>query len=84
MNDFFYVGGQLNVENLAGNQFVNFALVAFTEFPSVFIGEYLMDKIGRRWTHVACMVTSTLFFSAVIPIAGGQPAKKKNLFSWSG
>ena len=30
VNDFFYVGGQLNVENLAGNQFVNFAVVALT------------------------------------------------------
>ncbi len=45
VNDFFYIGGQLNVENLAGNQFVNFAVVAFTEMPSVFIGESMLVHV---------------------------------------
>ena len=71
VNDFFYFGGQLNVENLAGNQFVNFAVVAFTELPTVFLGEYFINKFGRRWTHVGCMVVATLFFAAIIPIAEG-------------
>merc|ERR1719278_1995107 len=28
--------------------------------PSVFIGQFLIDKFGRRWMHVACMVLATL------------------------
>jgi len=33
-NDFLYMGGQMNVENLAGNQYINFSLVSLTELPS--------------------------------------------------
>ena len=68
-NDFLYVAGQMNVENLAGNQFVNFAMVAFTEFPSVFIGEFLINRIGRRWSHVGCMALTTLLFIIITPLA---------------
>ena len=39
VNDFFYIGGQLNTENLPGNQFVNFAAIGLTELPSAFIGK---------------------------------------------
>ena len=52
VNDFLYVGGQLNVENLAGNQLINFAVVGLTELPSVFFGEFLINRIGRRWSQV--------------------------------
>ena len=51
LNDFLYIGGQLNVENLAGNQFVNFAVLAFTELPSVFVGEFLINRYGR-WIDI--------------------------------
>ena len=68
VNDYFYVGGQLNVENLAGNQFLNFAIVAMTEFPSVFIGQLMISTAGRRWSHVACMLLTTIFFAACVPL----------------
>ena len=45
VNDYFYISGSLNVENLAGNLFVNFALVSVTELPSVFIGQFLIGKM---------------------------------------
>lgn len=69
INDFFYIGGQLNVENLAGNQFVNFAIISLTETPSVFIGEFFINRFGRRWCHCGCMILTTAFFAAIIPIA---------------
>ena len=47
MNDFFYIGGQLNTSNLPGNQFVNFAAIGLTELPSAFIGKFFMNRIGR-------------------------------------
>ena len=74
MNDFFYIAGQMNVENLAGNQFVNFALVALTELPSVFIGEFFINRLGRRWSHCMCMILTTVLFVAIIPIANGKGA----------
>ena len=60
VNDYFYVAGSMNVENLAGDMFVNFSLLSLTELPSVFIGQFLIDRFGRRWTHTSCMVISTL------------------------
>ena len=65
------------MENLAGNQFVNFAVVAFTELPTVFLGEYFINRLGRRWTHVGCMILATLFFAAIIPIANGMVYKNQ-------
>ena len=46
VNDYFYIAGTLNAENLVGNIFINFALVSLTELPSVFIGQFLMGKLG--------------------------------------
>ena len=61
-----YIGGQLNVENLAGNQFVNFALVGMTELPSSFIGSFIMNHIGRRWTQVGCQLGTTLTYALIV------------------
>ncbi len=52
-------------------QFTNFALAALTELPSVFIGEYICNRIGRRWSHVLCMTITTIFFAANAVIANG-------------
>jgi len=62
VNDYFYVAGSMNVENLAGDMFVNFSLLSLTEMPSVFIGQFLIDRFGRRWIHTSCMVISTVPF----------------------
>ena len=75
VNDFLYIGGQMNVENLAGNQFVNFAIIGFSDLPSVFIGEAMICHLGRRWSHVLCMISATILFAACIPIAGGKRHK---------
>jgi len=60
VNDYFYIAGTLNAENLVGNIFINFALVSLTELPSVFIGQFLMDRYGRRWVHCGCMILATI------------------------
>ena len=75
VNDFIYVAGQMNVENLAGNQFVNFALVAFTELPSVFIGEFLMNRFGRRWCQFFFLSLTTLCYVCIMPICQGKYEK---------
>ncbi len=72
VNDFFYVGGQMNVENLAGNQFVNFALAATTELPSVFIGEFICNRLGRRWSHCLCMLIATIIFAVMAALSSGR------------
>ena len=44
VNDYFYVAGSLNAENLHGNIWLNFSLVALTEAPAAFVGTFLMGK----------------------------------------
>ena len=47
VNEYFYIAVSLNVENLAGNMFVNFSLLSLTELPAVFIGQFLIGKIHK-------------------------------------
>ena len=44
VNDYFYVAGSLNAENLHGDIWLNFSLVALTEAPAAFVGTFLMGK----------------------------------------
>ncbi len=53
-------------------QFVNFALAALTELPSVFIGEFICNRIGRRWSHCLCMLRATLIFVAMTILSSGE------------
>ena len=72
VNDYFYIAGSMNVENLAGDMFVNFSLLALTELPSVFIGQFLIDRFGRRWIHFCCMAITTIAFAVICPLAGDE------------
>ena len=44
VNDYFYIAGSLNAENLHGDIWLNFSLVALTELPAVFVGTFLMGN----------------------------------------
>ena len=50
VNDYFYIAGSLNAENLHGDLWLNFALVALTELPAAFVGQFLMGKKPKRNT----------------------------------
>ena len=68
VNDFLYIAGQLNVENLAGNQFVNFALIGLTELPSAFVGQALMGRLGRRWVHMGCHFFTCITYAIIVAL----------------
>ena len=68
VNDFLYIAGQLNVENLAGNQFVNFALIGLTELPSAFVGQFLIGRFGRRWVHVGCHLLTAINYAIIVAL----------------
>uniref|UniRef100_A0A2L2YNP7 Organic cation transporter 1 n=1 Tax=Parasteatoda tepidariorum TaxID=114398 RepID=A0A2L2YNP7_PARTP len=61
-----YYGLQINVANLAGNEFVNFFLLSLVEAPGYITCWVFMDKFGRRW----CAVVGFLLigFSCMIPL----------------
>ena len=56
VNDYFYISGSLNVENLAGNLFVNFSLISLTEMPSVFIGQFLIGIRNYPQWRIKCFI----------------------------
>lgn len=59
-----YYGLQLNVSNLAGNEFVNFFLTSIVEIPGYLTSWVVMERYGRRWcsaigfllTGIVCML----------------------------
>ncbi|XP_041980412.1 organic cation transporter protein-like isoform X2 [Aricia agestis] len=55
---FVYYGLAINSVSLAGNQYLNFALVAFVEIPSTFIGLLVLDKFGRKRVLIATYLLS--------------------------
>lgn len=60
-----YYGLQLNVSNLAGNEFINFFLTAIVEIPGYLTSWFLMDKFGRRWCTVGTFLM--LGFICLVP-----------------
>ncbi|XP_042897774.1 carcinine transporter isoform X2 [Parasteatoda tepidariorum] len=65
-NSIPYFGLQMNVKNLAGNQFFNFFLVSLVEVPAHFSTWLFMERIGRRWCSVCAFALST--FSCMLPV----------------
>ncbi|GIY88310.1 organic cation transporter 1 [Caerostris extrusa] len=48
-----YYGLQFNISNLAGNEFLNFFLLAIAEVPGYLSSWIIMERFGRRWCSVA-------------------------------
>lgn len=59
-NSIPYFGLQMNVKNLAGNEFFNFFLVSLIEVPAHFSTWLFMERIGRRWCSVCAFALSTV------------------------
>ncbi|CAL1269580.1 unnamed protein product [Larinioides sclopetarius] len=64
-----YYGLQLNISNLAGNEFINFFLLGIAEIPGYLSSWFFMERFGRRWcsvtgfllTGVVCMMSAIEF-----------------------
>nr|CAD7448068.1 unnamed protein product [Timema bartmani] len=55
----------LNVSTMAGNPFMNFFWQSLVELPGYFVGNYLSEKLGRRWMNSGTFLIMAL---AHIPI----------------
>ncbi|XP_061193456.1 organic cation transporter protein-like [Saccostrea echinata] len=55
-----YYGLSLNSGNLAGDFYLNFFLTGLVEFPAYTLCLVLLDRIGRKKLHCACMVLGGL------------------------
>ena len=66
VNELMYGAGLLNSGSFAGNQYVNFALMSLTELPASFVGNFMINRFGRRWSNVACMLGNMLMQAGIM------------------
>ncbi|CAG7817265.1 unnamed protein product, partial [Allacma fusca] len=62
-NYFMYGGLLLNVTNMAGNEFLNYFLLAIIELPVGYVAAYLANRFGRRWTKTFLFLLTAIIFS---------------------
>ncbi|KAH3727363.1 hypothetical protein DPMN_053297 [Dreissena polymorpha] len=51
-----YYGLSLNVGNLSGDIYVNFAINSFFEFAAYGMCLLLLNRVGRKWLHSGSMI----------------------------
>ena len=51
-----YYGVTMHTGNLGGDFYLNFFLLAVVEFPAYGISIVLLDRMGRKKLHCACML----------------------------
>ena len=69
-NAVVYSGLTYNIDNMSGNQFLNFFLFGICELPANFLGLWLVDFIGRRWTGVFAFLASIGCALGTVPLLG--------------
>ncbi|KAF9424495.1 hypothetical protein HW555_000306 [Spodoptera exigua] len=57
---FVYYGLSINSVSLAGNQYINFMLVAFIEIPANFTCVVVLDKFGRKKVLIIVYILSAI------------------------
>ncbi|XP_042147434.1 beta-alanine transporter-like [Ixodes scapularis] len=67
-NNAAYYGLHINVTNMAGNEFLNFFLLAIIELPSYVVAWWTMERLGRRWSNVGfqLIVSGSCFASCLV------------------
>ena len=51
-----YYGSVLNIGNLGGDLYLNFALMVVVEFPAKLAAMYFLDRTGRKKLHITFMI----------------------------
>ena len=71
-----YYGTVLNIDNLAGDLYLNFVLMVLVEFPAKAVAIYFLDRIGRKKMHIAFMMIGGIASTGTIfPILYGNGSK---------
>lgn len=68
-NSFIYYGLIINSSALPGNKYINYILVNLVEIPAVIVAYHAMDRFGRKFTLITCMIISGIacVSSEVVP-----------------
>ena len=67
-----YYGLTYNVDNMSGNQFLNFFFFGICEMPANLLGWWLVELIGRRWSQVVAFLASICCALAAVPFLGKE------------
>ena len=57
-----YYAITLNADNMAGYIFLNFFVWGIVEVPAGWLGGFLVDRTGRRWTQVGFFLSAIAAF----------------------
>ncbi|KAF2361630.1 Major facilitator sugar transporter-like [Trinorchestia longiramus] len=71
-NNLFYYGLTYNIDNMSGNQFLNFFLFGITELPANFLGGWMVEVLGRRWSQASCFLMASVCAVASMSFLDGE------------
>ncbi|CAG2113817.1 unnamed protein product [Medioppia subpectinata] len=66
VNAFIYHGISLNVQQIGGNLYVNFAIAGLVEIPSILLNLVGLRYVGRKWFTVWTMLAASLSYLAIV------------------
>ncbi|CAG7726486.1 unnamed protein product [Allacma fusca] len=58
-----YSGLTLNTTSMSGNQFLNYFYLGIVELPAGWLGGFVAEKFGRRWTQALFFLLCSIAFS---------------------
>ena len=76
---FIYYQMMINVQNMAGNTFLNLFLLGLVEGPGNLMGVILANKLGRRWTHSGLLGVNTAVLAILMGLVQYQGTE-----AWAG
>ena len=66
-----YFGLSLNTSDLAGNNYINFGISGLLEVPANILGQFSLNKLGRRLSLSFSMIACSLVLFANLFIQEG-------------
>ena len=77
-----YYGTVMNIDNLSGNLFTNFALMTVVEYPAKLMSIILLDRVGRKRLHMGYLfVGGVACMGTMWPIIDGRDGKVHSPFT---
>ena len=66
VNAFIYHGISLNIEQIGGNLYVNFAIAGLVEIPSLLLNIFGLKYLGRKYFTVGTMLLASLSYITIV------------------
>ena len=67
-----YWGLSLSTSSLGGNNYIVFAISGAVEIVAYFVGQILLDRVGRRWLMVTCNIAGGAVLLCILAVPSGN------------